>query len=202
MESRKAGFVTYVGERLAGYEPRATAPRGEPVGGVERGHGFPGVLRGGIPDGAGASIGTPTSLACTGPIAYKGQEALQRDTENVKAALKGVNAEEAFMPPGPRMSRRSVSKNEVLSYGGGIPLRDRRCHARGVQRHRHRGIPTAGRRSTAGDLLQLESRLDRRAMPQMGGVACRGAELRAERHPAGESAFSHLLRHQYRSPRP
>jgi len=112
MESRKAGFVTYVGERLAGYEPRATAPRGEPVGGVERGHGFPGVLRGGIPDGAGASIGTPTSLACTGPIAYKGQQALQRDTENVKAALKGVNAEEAFMPPGPRMSRRSVSKNE------------------------------------------------------------------------------------------
>ncbi len=179
MESRKAGFVTYVGERLAGYEPRATAPRGEPVGGVERGHGFPGVLRGGIPDGAGASIGTPTSLACTGPIAYKGQQALQRDTENVKAALKGVNAEEAFMPPGPRMSRRSVSKNEYY------PTEEAYLYAiADAMREEYNAIVTAG------------------FLLQVGGVACRGAELRAERHPAGESAFSHLLRHQYRSPRP
>ena len=36
--------------------------------------------------------------ACTGPIRYKGQPAIQRDIENFKAALDGAEVEEAFMP--------------------------------------------------------------------------------------------------------
>jgi 5-methyltetrahydropteroyltriglutamate--homocysteine methyltransferase len=35
---------------------------------------------------------------CTGPIAYKGQEPLARDIDNLKAALGQVRSEEAFMP--------------------------------------------------------------------------------------------------------
>jgi 5-methyltetrahydropteroyltriglutamate--homocysteine methyltransferase len=35
---------------------------------------------------------------CTGPITYKGQEALQTDIDNLKAALQGVQVKEAFMP--------------------------------------------------------------------------------------------------------
>lgn len=35
---------------------------------------------------------------CKGPIAYKGHAMLQRDLENFKAALQGVNVEEAFVP--------------------------------------------------------------------------------------------------------
>ena len=35
---------------------------------------------------------------CRGPISYKGQAALQRDLEAFKAALQGVDVEEAFVP--------------------------------------------------------------------------------------------------------
>jgi 5-methyltetrahydropteroyltriglutamate--homocysteine methyltransferase len=37
-------------------------------------------------------------VVCTGPVTYRGQEALRRDIENLKAALAGVQAEEVFMP--------------------------------------------------------------------------------------------------------
>jgi 5-methyltetrahydropteroyltriglutamate--homocysteine methyltransferase len=39
----------------------------------------------------------PKAQVCTGPIAYVGQEELATDIENLKSALKGVAAEEAFM---------------------------------------------------------------------------------------------------------
>jgi 5-methyltetrahydropteroyltriglutamate--homocysteine methyltransferase len=39
----------------------------------------------------------PKAQVCTGPIAYVGQEELSADIENLKSALKGVAAEEAFM---------------------------------------------------------------------------------------------------------
>src|SRR5882724_8693695 len=35
---------------------------------------------------------------CQGPIAYKGQAQLRRELETFKAALQGVNVEEAFVP--------------------------------------------------------------------------------------------------------
>ena len=35
---------------------------------------------------------------CTGPVTYRGQEAVARDIENFGAALDGVEVEEAFMP--------------------------------------------------------------------------------------------------------
>jgi 5-methyltetrahydropteroyltriglutamate--homocysteine methyltransferase len=37
-------------------------------------------------------------MVCTGPITYKGQQALQTDIANLKVALQGLNVEEAFMP--------------------------------------------------------------------------------------------------------
>lgn len=50
---------------------------------------------------AGAPTGTPPRplvWECTGPIAYKGQDALGRDVHNLAAALKVSKAEEAFLP--------------------------------------------------------------------------------------------------------
>jgi len=35
---------------------------------------------------------------CTGPIAYQGEAALQKDLDNLNAALRGVDVEEAFVP--------------------------------------------------------------------------------------------------------
>ena len=39
----------------------------------------------------------PKAWICSGPIAYVGQDELRADIENLKAALKGVKAEEAFL---------------------------------------------------------------------------------------------------------
>ena len=39
----------------------------------------------------------PKAWVCTGPIAYIGQDELRADIANLRTALKGVNAEEAFM---------------------------------------------------------------------------------------------------------
>jgi 5-methyltetrahydropteroyltriglutamate--homocysteine methyltransferase len=44
------------------------------------------------------AVATTTESICTGPISYSGQAELQRDIDNFKAALEGVQVEEAFLP--------------------------------------------------------------------------------------------------------
>ena len=49
--------------------------------------------------GGFASAGPPKTVSlCTGPLTYVGHEALKRDIDNFKAALKGVTVEDAFLP--------------------------------------------------------------------------------------------------------
>jgi len=96
-EQGKAGFVNYIGERLTGFEPRPAPPRAGPWVGSREVIDFPEYYEW-YSRSRGTSVGPSTSLACTGPIAYKGQDALQKDIENLTAALKGVNVAEVFMP--------------------------------------------------------------------------------------------------------
>src|SRR5260370_38930262 len=49
-----------------------------------------------MPGGVGGA--QRNQWVCTGPIAYRGQEALARDIGNLQAALAQVRCEEAFMP--------------------------------------------------------------------------------------------------------
>jgi 5-methyltetrahydropteroyltriglutamate--homocysteine methyltransferase len=44
------------------------------------------------------AVATTMESICTGPIGYIGQAELQRDIANFRAALKGVQVEEAFLP--------------------------------------------------------------------------------------------------------
>ena len=46
----------------------------------------------------GGSIAPRTPMVCTGAVSYRGQDAIRKDIENLKAALTGLNPEEAFMP--------------------------------------------------------------------------------------------------------
>jgi 5-methyltetrahydropteroyltriglutamate--homocysteine methyltransferase len=46
---------------------------------------------------AGTSSARMYGLTCTGPVKYTGQAVVQRDIENLKAALGGARTEEAFM---------------------------------------------------------------------------------------------------------
>ena len=110
-EQGKSGFVTYVSERLAGFEARQARPREGPWTGSREELAFPeyyhryAQLRGG-------NVAAPISLVCTGPITYKGREALQTDIENLKAALGGVHVEEAFMPASSPTNIESQRQNE------------------------------------------------------------------------------------------
>lgn len=95
-EMGKPGFIPYVNERLAGFEPNQEA-RGSPFKGSREAKAFPefyawfGRV---MPSPAAAAV----HMVCTGPISYKGHAHVQADIENLKAALKGVTAEEVFIP--------------------------------------------------------------------------------------------------------
>ena len=50
------------------------------------------------PDGRLRTPTAPVQWVCSGPITYTGQSALQRDIDNFKAALDGVEVADAFLP--------------------------------------------------------------------------------------------------------
>jgi 5-methyltetrahydropteroyltriglutamate--homocysteine methyltransferase len=58
------------------------------------------------------AVATTTEAICVGPIKYTGQAELQRDIDNFKAALKGVELEEAFLPVAAPASVIPDRKNE------------------------------------------------------------------------------------------
>jgi 5-methyltetrahydropteroyltriglutamate--homocysteine methyltransferase len=91
-EYGKPSFVSYINERLGGYEIDTHAgPRNQWASSRE-GLSFPEFYAQIHP------ASTHTHMICTGPITYKGHVQLQRDIVNLKAALQGVSVEEAFMP--------------------------------------------------------------------------------------------------------
>jgi 5-methyltetrahydropteroyltriglutamate--homocysteine methyltransferase len=91
-EYGKPSFVSYINERLAGYEVDTRAgPRNQWLSSRE-GRSFPEFYSETHP------ASTHTHMICTGPITYKGHAQLKRDIANLKAALQGVPVEEAFMP--------------------------------------------------------------------------------------------------------
>ncbi len=57
-------------------------------------------------------VATTANSICVGPIVYTGQAELQRDIDNFKAALKGVQVEEAFLPVAAPASVIPDRKNE------------------------------------------------------------------------------------------
>jgi len=91
-EYGKPSFVSYINERLGGYEVDSTAgPRNQWASSRE-GRSFPEFY-------ADTHVASRhTHMVCTGPITYKGQARLQRDIDNLKAALNGAKVEEVFMP--------------------------------------------------------------------------------------------------------
>jgi 5-methyltetrahydropteroyltriglutamate--homocysteine methyltransferase len=91
-EYGKPSFVSYINERLGGYEVDTRAgPRNQWLSSRE-GRSFPEFYAQTHP------ASTHTHMICTGPITYKGHSQLKRDIANLKAALQGVTTEEVFMP--------------------------------------------------------------------------------------------------------
>ena len=108
-EQSKRSWQTYANTRLAGLEERANFPieaAGSIVGRDARE--FDGYFRG-LFGGGGGGAGVPATLRagatgglsnpvfCVGPLRYIGQEQTRIDIENLRAAIAGLNVEEAVL---------------------------------------------------------------------------------------------------------
>jgi 5-methyltetrahydropteroyltriglutamate--homocysteine methyltransferase len=91
-EYGKPSFVSYINERLGGYEvDKVAGPRNQ-LSTSREGLSFPEFYA------QTHAASRHTHMVCTGPVTYKGQAPLKRDIDNFKAALKDVKVEQAFMP--------------------------------------------------------------------------------------------------------
>ena len=97
-EQGKPGFFAYVRERLTGFEAKGPE-RGARKEWAAEVAAFPEYYEQYFSRRMmGGSIAPRTPLVCTGPVGYRGLEAIRKDIENLKAALGGMKVEEAFMP--------------------------------------------------------------------------------------------------------
>ena len=111
-EMGRFGFIPYVNDRLAGIEARPN-PGGEGTWSRSREHlAFPEYYAWAAQMPGAAGGAQSTRWVCTGPIAYKGHDALARDIANLKAALAAVNCQEAFMPAVSPAQLTGWNKNE------------------------------------------------------------------------------------------
>jgi 5-methyltetrahydropteroyltriglutamate--homocysteine methyltransferase len=95
-EQSKPGFFTYVRERLGGFEPRPALKVPFYEAEVSA---FPEYYKDYFARAMGGGGVAPiVPVVCTGPVSYSGQEAVQRDIANLKAALRGRDVAGVFMP--------------------------------------------------------------------------------------------------------
>ena len=96
-EQGKLGFSAYVNERLAGYEARSGAIDSAEF--ADEVAAFPEYYERYFGEAMhGGAVAKIDPVVCTGPISYKGVDALNRDIENLKAAVRDVDKEDVFMP--------------------------------------------------------------------------------------------------------
>jgi 5-methyltetrahydropteroyltriglutamate--homocysteine methyltransferase len=95
-EMGKPSFITYAAQRLKGLEPRQGV-RPSPFSNTRETKDFPEYYQSAVAEQVSARR-RRALMVCAGPIAYKGHEQLRRDLNDLKAALQGVNAAEAFVP--------------------------------------------------------------------------------------------------------
>src|SRR5215467_5227919 len=106
-EQGKPGFFTYVNERLTGYTPSPGSGFKMFAAEVEA---FPEYYKQYFSQAMlGGSVAPPVPLVCTGAITYRGQDAVRRDIDNLKAALQGLAVEDVFMPA---VAPSGVGRNE------------------------------------------------------------------------------------------
>jgi 5-methyltetrahydropteroyltriglutamate--homocysteine methyltransferase len=92
-EFGKSSWANYILERITGFEHRPDQLRPVYWLGRDRER-FPEVMAAEFP---WMSAGVPTE-ACVGPIQYRDRGSIERDIANLKAALRSVKVEEAFLP--------------------------------------------------------------------------------------------------------
>jgi 5-methyltetrahydropteroyltriglutamate--homocysteine methyltransferase len=129
------GFSNYVRTRLAGYELK---PLPSLIGREQMD--FPayavGRVGGPRPQGAPPQM----QMVCTGPVSYIGQEEIQRDIHNLKAAVEGQDVVDVFMAAvGPDNVNYQPGGNEYYAT-------TKECVAANAEalKHEYRAIADAG----------------------------------------------------------
>jgi 5-methyltetrahydropteroyltriglutamate--homocysteine methyltransferase len=95
-EMSKVSFIGYVKDRLAGFVPDEGPSRMAPSWQAEF-DAFPDYYTEYLKKYS-ATVSPLRRLVCTGPISYVGQELLQTDIDNLKAAVEGLDVTEVFVP--------------------------------------------------------------------------------------------------------
>jgi len=93
-EMSKPSFITYINERLAGFEVDNADRNQSPWAGSREVKAFADFYAPQL-----ANVHTKhTHYLCTGPVSYHGGDKLKTDFNNFKAALAGVKVADAFLP--------------------------------------------------------------------------------------------------------
>jgi 5-methyltetrahydropteroyltriglutamate--homocysteine methyltransferase len=109
-EQGKVNFITYVVERLTGFEAAPGESRMAPSWKREL-EMFPEYYQQYFKKYS-AAVAPMRTMICRGPVSYRGQAAVQQDIANLKAGLEKVQVEEAFMPA---TSPRGFGGNEYYA---------------------------------------------------------------------------------------
>jgi 5-methyltetrahydropteroyltriglutamate--homocysteine methyltransferase len=94
-EMGKPSFITYAAQRLDGLEKRE-GNRPSPFANTRETRDFPDYYQSAVAEQVSARR-RRALMVCAGPIKYKGQAALKAELDNLKAALEGSGATEAFV---------------------------------------------------------------------------------------------------------
>jgi len=97
-EMGKVGFIPYVNERLAGFEPGSVAARGSAWANSRETRAFPEFYDWQSRQAGAAGNAGALRWVCTGPISYRGIEEFQKEAALFRAALEHARVEEAFVP--------------------------------------------------------------------------------------------------------
>lgn len=133
-EQGKPGFFSYVRERLEGFEPRPGADFPRFAAETEA---FPEYYADYMGRAmTGGAVVPIEPLVCTGPVRYRGQDAVRRDIDNLKAAIENLPVEDVFLPS---VAPSGVGFNEYY------PTEQEYFHAVGeAMRHEYLAIVDAG----------------------------------------------------------
>ena len=91
-EFGKPSFVSYVNERLGGFEIDRDSPRQNPWAQSREARSFPEFYA------ASPAAARPNRMICIAPVTYRGMARLQIDIDNLKHAVEGANVLDVFMP--------------------------------------------------------------------------------------------------------
>jgi 5-methyltetrahydropteroyltriglutamate--homocysteine methyltransferase len=95
-EQSKPGFFSYVRDRLEGFEERPQLRSQKFAAEVNA---FPEYYEKYFKEAMlGGCVVPAVPLVCTGPVRYRGEAALQRDIQNLKAATANLQGHTVFMP--------------------------------------------------------------------------------------------------------